>query len=108
MGKGVSWRSWANFILTSQNFRDIIYDGNGLISPEKKMKFGFYHNSSLPIKGAFLVKTKNAFIPAKRAHSVSTNWKISTVPRGSERVPEGAPEHSKRSECSVADRSEQT
>ena len=59
-------------------------------------------------KGAFLVKTKNAFIPAKRAHSVSTNWKISTVPRGSERVPEGAPEHSKRSECSVADRSEQT
>ena len=24
------------------------------------------------IKGAILVKTKNAFIPAKRAHSVST------------------------------------
>ena len=39
--------------------------------------------AKLPM-GVFLVKTKNAFVPVKRDHSVNTYLRISTVPRGSE------------------------
>ena len=37
------WRSWANFILSSTDLRVIICDGNGHVSPARKMKFEFDH-----------------------------------------------------------------
>ena len=36
-------------------------------------------------EGVFLVKMKNAFDPVKRIHSLNTYFRISTVPRWSER-----------------------
>ena len=40
-------------------------------------------NSEVTTKGVFLVKTKNAFILAKRILSMNTFSQISTIPQGS-------------------------
>ena len=41
-----------------------------------------------PYKGVFIVTTANAILPVDRDHSVNTDSRISTVPRGSERARE--------------------
>ena len=48
MGKGVGWRPWVNVIWSSPDFRVIIYDGNGHISPAREKRFEFYHIFSHP------------------------------------------------------------
>ena len=40
---GVGWQLWVNFIWSSPDFRVIIYDGNGHISPTRMTRFKFYH-----------------------------------------------------------------
>ena len=52
--------------------------------------------SVLDTQGVFLVKTKSAFIPAKRVYSVNVYSQISNIPQGSERVSERARERSER------------
>ena len=42
-GKGVGWRAWVNITWSSPDFRAIICDGNGHISPARKTRFGFDH-----------------------------------------------------------------
>ena len=43
IGKWVGWQLWVNFIWSSPDFRVIIYDGNGHISPTRMTRFKFYH-----------------------------------------------------------------
>ena len=48
-GKQGRGRSWVNFIGSSPDFRDIIYDGNGHISPAREARFQFYYIFNHPI-----------------------------------------------------------
>ena len=48
MGKWVGWWSWVNFIWSSPDFRIIIYNGNGHISPATKTEFEFVHTFGHP------------------------------------------------------------
>ena len=42
------WRPWVNSIWSSPDFRAIICAGNGLVTPARKMRFGFDHMFSHP------------------------------------------------------------